>query len=72
MGRGAITRRSCEPRTATRASLELDTLLDASRVYSYGADFRYLLARKMGLGAGIDVARGPEETVGYLTIGSTW
>ena len=34
--------------------------------------FRYLIARKLGLGAGIDIARGPEDTVGYLTIGSNW
>ena len=37
-----------------------------------GLGFRYRLARKMGLQAGIDVARGPEETSVYLTVGSAW
>jgi hypothetical protein len=31
-----------------------------------------LLARKLGLGAGIDLARGPEDSVVYLTVGSAW
>lgn len=33
---------------------------------------RYLIARKLGLYAGLDVARGPEDTVVYLQIGSAW
>ena len=37
-----------------------------------GVGFRYRLARKQGLQAGIDVARGPEDTAIYLTIGSAW
>ena len=37
-----------------------------------GMGFRYRLARKLGLQSGIDVARGPEETSIYLTIGSAW
>ena len=37
-----------------------------------GFGFRYRLARKIGLQAGIDVARGPEDTSIYLTIGSAW
>jgi hypothetical protein len=57
---------------AGRASQELSDLREADQVYNFGAGFRYLLARKLGLGAGIDVARGPEDTVGYLTIGSAW
>ena len=32
----------------------------------------YLLARKQGLGVGIDVAQGPEETAIYFTVGSAW
>ena len=55
-----------------RAARELDELSSADKAYNYGAGFRYLLARKMGLGAGIDIARGPEDTVGYLTVGSAW
>ncbi len=37
-----------------------------------GLGFRYRLARKQGLQAGIDIARGPEDTAIYLTIGSAW
>lgn len=37
-----------------------------------GLGFRYRLARKLGLQAGIDVARGPEDTSIYLTVGSAW
>ncbi len=37
-----------------------------------GLGFRYRLARKFGLQSGIDVARGPEDTSIYLTVGSAW
>jgi outer membrane protein assembly factor BamA len=37
-----------------------------------GVGFRYRLARKQGLQAGIDIARGPEDTAVYLTVGSAW
>ena len=37
-----------------------------------GMGFRYELARKFGLHAGIDVARGPEDTAVYLQVGSAW
>jgi hypothetical protein len=37
-----------------------------------GVGFRYLIARKLGLYTGIDVARGPEETAVYLQVGSAW
>lgn len=37
-----------------------------------GLGFRYELARKFGLHAGIDVARGPEDTAVYLQVGSAW
>jgi hypothetical protein len=39
---------------------------------SGGGGFRYLLARKFGLRAGIDVARGPEDWAFYIIIGSAW
>ena len=55
-----------------RAARDLDRLDDAEHAYSFGTGFRYLLARKLGLAAGIDVARGPEETVVYLIFGSAW
>ena len=37
-----------------------------------GAGFRYELARAYGLHVGLDVARGPDDTAVYLTIGSAW
>jgi hypothetical protein len=40
--------------------------------HTVGAGARYLIARRLGLQAGFDVARGPEETVFYLTVGSAW
>jgi hypothetical protein len=45
---------------------------DGETVGAGGIGFRYRLARKLGLQAGVDVARGPEETSIYLTVGSAW
>jgi hypothetical protein len=55
-----------------RAAREWDQMSDAEQANNYGAGFRYLIARKLGLGVGFDVAVGPEETVPYLIIGSAW
>jgi hypothetical protein len=41
-------------------------------VFSYGTGFRYLLARKFKLRAGIDLARGPESWAYYIVFGSKW
>ena len=45
---------------------------DAETGAAGGAGFRYLIARKLGLYAGLDLARGPEETVVYIQVGSAW
>lgn len=37
-----------------------------------GLGFRYLLARRLGLRVGLDVARGPEETAIYIIVGNAW
>ena len=37
-----------------------------------GVGFRYLVARALGLRAGLDVARGPEESAFYIVVGSYW
>ena len=37
-----------------------------------GTGFRYELARKYGLHAGLDVAFGPDETAIYIQVGSAW
>ncbi len=55
-----------------RAAINFDRLKDAEDAYNYGLGFRYLIARKLGLMMGLDLARGPEETVGYITVGRAW
>jgi hypothetical protein len=45
---------------------------EGQTVAAGGVGFRYRLARKFGLQAGLDIARGPEDTSVYLTIGSAW
>ena len=41
-------------------------------VISKGIGFRYLVARRFGMRAGIDVAWGPEDTAFYIQVGSAW
>ena len=45
---------------------------DDETVAAGGIGFRYRIARKQGLQLGVDVARGPEDTALYLTVGSAW
>jgi hypothetical protein len=45
---------------------------EADTVFAGGGGLRYLIARKLGMYAGIDVARGPEDTAVYLQMGSAW
>ena len=45
---------------------------DEGTVVTKGVGFRYLLARRLGLSIGIDVARGPEETAYYVQVGNSW
>jgi len=37
-----------------------------------GIGMRYMVARKLGMHAGIDIAQGPEETYWYIQVGSAW
>jgi hypothetical protein len=39
---------------------------------THGVGFRYMVARKLGMHAGIDVAQGPEDTYWYIQMGSAW
>lgn len=55
-----------------RAADKPDQLGSATGRHTFGAGFRYLIARKFGLHSGIDVARGPEDTYVYIQIGSAW
>ena len=54
-----------------RAEDEMSDLFnsDGGTQSTVGIGGRYLIARKMGMYAGIDVARGPDETVFYLQSG---
>lgn len=45
---------------------------DGSDEVSKGTGVRYLIARKLGLYAGIDYAWGPEDETFYIQVGSTW
>jgi len=41
-------------------------------IFSYGAEFRYLIARKFKLRVGIDVAHGRGTWAYYIIFGSNW
>jgi len=57
---------------AGRTAENISDLSSANTHSAYGAGFRYLLARRMGMRIGLDVAKGPEETYWYLIVGSAW
>lgn len=57
---------------AGKAVLEKESWGEASWRASGGAGGRYLLARKLGLRMGIDVARGPEQWAYYFVFGTSW
>ena len=57
---------------AGRAWGKRDTFSQTETVSTVGAGFRYLIARKLGLHAGIDFATGPEGRAFYIQVGSPW
>ena len=57
---------------AGRAADEIGNIADAESRVAGGIGLRYLFASLLGLRLGIDVARGPEDTAVYLTIGHNW
>lgn len=50
----------------------ISELNDESGKVAGGGGFRYLIARRYGMRVGLDVAKGPEDTVVYLAVGSNW
>jgi hypothetical protein len=44
----------------------------AETVSAGGVGFRYLVARRLGLYMGVDLAKGPEDTAIYIQAGSAW
>jgi hypothetical protein len=57
---------------AGKAITDGDAFKDASWRVSGGAGYRYLLARKLKLRAGLDIARGPEDWAYYIVFGTNW
>ncbi len=57
---------------AGRAANDASDFGSASSRVNKGLGFRYQIARRYGLHVGIDVARGPEDTVWYIQTGSAW
>ncbi|CAH0991921.1 hypothetical protein SIN8267_02036 [Sinobacterium norvegicum] len=57
---------------AGRTASSYSDIGDSSSQVAKGLGFRYLIARRYGFRAGVDIARGPEETAYYITAGSAW
>ena len=55
-----------------RAADSISDLSSADTHSAYGAGFRYLMARRLGMRIGLDVAKGPDDTYLYLVMGSAW
>jgi len=55
-----------------RAADSFSDISGADAIVAGGGGFRYLMARRYGLRVGMDIARGPEDTVIYLAVGSNW
>ena len=55
-----------------KASDSFSDLSDSDSRVSKGAGFRYLIARRYDFNMGIDIAKGPEDTVFYIQAGSAW
>jgi len=45
---------------------------NSKNIYAKGLGFRYLIASKLGLQMGVDVAKGPNDTAIYIQFGSSW
>ncbi|QBN17691.1 BamA/TamA family outer membrane protein [Flavobacterium nackdongense] len=57
---------------AGKALSNTESFQESTWRVSGGAGYRYLLARKLKLRAGIDVARGPEDWAYYVVFGTNW
>lgn len=47
-------------------------LADSEDVFGYGVGFRYLVARRLGIKAGIDFAWSDVDSAFYITVGNAW
>ncbi len=57
---------------AGRASNSSAELNDVNSRVTRGGGFRYLIASRYGFEMGLDIARGPEDTIFYIQAGSAW
>ncbi|WP_197466051.1 MULTISPECIES: glyceraldehyde-3-phosphate dehydrogenase [unclassified Oleiphilus] len=57
---------------AGRIANDLDDIGSSNSLINKGAGFRYHVARRYGFFMGLDLARGPEDTVWYIQAGSAW
>jgi hypothetical protein len=53
-------------------ALGINSEKDSDLIVSRGIGIRYLIASKLGLKVGIDIARGPEDTAFYIIAGNAW
>lgn len=51
---------------------DFESFESSQSVVTGGTGFRYELARKYGLHAGVDIAFGPDNTAVYIQVGSAW
>lgn len=57
---------------AGRAAGSTGSIGEAPTRVTKGVGVRYFIARALGLRAGVDIARGPEESAFYIVVGSSW
>lgn len=55
-----------------RAWGKRDDFGEAKTIVTKGVGFRYLIARRLGLYVGVDIAKGPEDTPFYIQVGNAW
>ncbi|WOJ96751.1 glyceraldehyde-3-phosphate dehydrogenase [Congregibacter brevis] len=55
-----------------RADGAFSDLSDSASRVTRGAGFRYLVARRYGFEMGLDVAKGPEDSILYIQAGTAW
>ncbi|MEM5296078.1 glyceraldehyde-3-phosphate dehydrogenase [Burkholderia sp. JPY481] len=57
---------------AGKAYGRLESFSQAQDVQSVGVGFRYLIARKLGVSIGIDIAHSKDQNAFYVQVGSAW
>jgi hypothetical protein len=55
-----------------QAAKDISDFGDVENHKAYGVGFRYLAVKALGLNMGVDVAKGPEDTVYYIAFGTSF